>query len=82
MKTEGMQSVPPLGLFIIKAGLVGSHAEYPRASNVLRVPPDGKDEASGSLCMRSCPRKDSRGKPFSSAVTNAVCFSAVSSVRG
>ena len=47
-KTQGMQSVPPLGDFTIKAGLLMSHALYPRASNVERVPADGKEEASGS----------------------------------
>ena len=49
---------------------------------MLRVPPDGKDEASGSLCMRSLPRKEFSGLPFSSAMRKAVCFSAVSSVSG
>ena len=30
----------------------GSHALYPRASKVLRIPRSGKDEASGSCCTR------------------------------
>ena len=40
----GMQSV----VSTTKAGEVASHALYPRASNVLRIPPLGNDEASGS----------------------------------
>ena len=39
----GMQSV----VSTTKAGEVASHALYPRASNVLRIPPLGNDEASG-----------------------------------
>ena len=33
----------------INAGDDGSHALYPRASKVLRIPPFGKEEASGLL---------------------------------
>ena len=44
----GMQSV----VSTTKAGEVASHALYPRASNVLRIPPLGNDEASRLKPMR------------------------------
>src|SRR5215216_7864015 len=44
----GITSVTLLPLTSSHGGLVGSHAVYPRASNVERMPPDGKLEASGS----------------------------------
>jgi len=44
MKIVGMHKVSST----MNAGDEGSHAEYPRASNVLRIPPLGKEEASGS----------------------------------
>src|SRR6056297_1795960 len=47
-KTDGMQRVEPMPLLSMKAGLDGSHAVYPRASKVERIPPLGKLEASGS----------------------------------
>ena len=40
----GIQSVSPTR----KTGDEGSQAEYPRASKVLRIPPEGKELASGS----------------------------------
>src|SRR5687768_7233705 len=44
----GITSVTLLPLLSSQGGLVGSHAVYPRASKVLRMPPDGKLDASGS----------------------------------
>src|SRR5215211_3283426 len=49
----GMTSVTELPLFSSHGGLVGSQAVYPRASNVERMPPDGKLDASGSPCASS-----------------------------
>jgi hypothetical protein len=49
---------------------------------VLRIPPDGKLEASGSLWMSWAPLKRSMGRPSSSKVRKASCFSAVSPVCG
>jgi hypothetical protein len=40
----GIHSVVPQ----INIGELGSHAVYPLASKVLRIPPLGKEEASGS----------------------------------
>ena len=45
---NGMQSVLPPPISIIKAGELGSQAVYPLASNVARKPPLGNDDASGS----------------------------------
>ena len=45
-KTVGIHKVVPK----INAGDVGSQAVYPLASNVLRIPPFGKEDASGSCC--------------------------------
>ncbi len=53
MNTDGMHSTEPMPRFNMNAGLDGSHAVYPRASNVDRMPPDGKLDASGSPCT-SC----------------------------
>src|ERR687898_810181 len=44
----GMTSVTLLPLQSSHGGLVGSHAVEPRASNGLRMPPEGKLQASGS----------------------------------
>ncbi len=82
MKTEGTQSVFPFGPSITKIGLDGSQAVYPRASNVLRMPPDGNEDASGSLWMSWAPLKRSMGCPSSSKVRKASCFSAVRPVCG
>ena len=50
----GIQSVAPVASSRIKAGEVQSHAVYPRASNVARSPPDGKEEEiSGSPLINS-----------------------------
>src|SRR3954464_6183728 len=51
----GITSVVALPLLSSQGGLVGSHAVYPRASKVERMPPDGKLEASGSPRTRSLP---------------------------
>jgi hypothetical protein len=37
--------------------LLVSQTVYPRASNVVRIPPEGKEEASGSDCNNSDPEK-------------------------
>src|SRR5258705_4990589 len=52
----GMTSVVLLPFFSSHGGLVGSHAVYPRASKVERMPPDGKLEASGSALINSLTR--------------------------
>src|SRR5205809_5118109 len=51
----GITSVVPCGVTRSQGGLVGSHAVYPRASNVERMPPDGKLDASGSPLTSSLP---------------------------
>src|SRR5688572_9566613 len=82
MNTDGTQRVFPLGPSTMKIGLEGSHAVYPRASNVVRMPPEGKLDASGSLWMSWAPLKRSMGRPSSSKVRKASCFSAVRPVWG
>src|SRR6185369_2391589 len=82
MNTEGTHNVLPFGPSITKMGLDGSQAVYPRASNVLRMPPDGNEDASGSLWMSWAPLNRSIGIPSSSKVRKASCFSAVSPVCG
>ena len=49
--------MPPFLDLIIKAGLLGSQYELPLLSNVLLVPPLGKDEASGSSLIKDFPEK-------------------------
>ena len=66
----------------MNAGEEGSHAEYPRASNVLRIPPLGKLDASGSCCTSNLPVNSSIMPPLPSCSTKASCFSAVPSVSG
>ena len=78
----GMQSVVPLGLSRMNAGLVGSHAVYPLASNVVRMPPDGKLDASGSPRTSSLPLNSATAKPPSVGTRNESCFSAVKPVIG
>ncbi len=78
MNTVGMHKVSST----MKTGDEGSQALYPRASKVLRIPPLGKLEASGSCCTRSFPANSSIIPPFPSCSTKASCFSAVPSVRG
>src|SRR5262249_62371520 len=51
----GMTSVTAPPLCSSHGGLVGSHAVYPRASKVERMPPDGKLDASGSPLIRPLP---------------------------
>ena len=80
--TVGMTSVAPLGASRMYAGLVGSHPVYPRASNVARMPPDGKLEASGSPLMSSLPLNSARAVPVPVGVRKLSCFSAVSPVIG
>ena len=49
---------------------------------MVRIPPDGKLDASGSLWMSWAPLKRSIGWPSSSKVRKASCFSAVRPVWG
>ena len=65
-----------------KAGELVSHAVYPRASKVLRIPPFGKEEASGSCCISTFPEKCSIASNSSFSSIKPSCFSAVPSVRG
>ena len=78
MKIVGIINVSP----ITKTGDEGSHAVYPRASNVERMPPLGKEDASGSCCINSFPSNSSTIPPFPSCSTKPSCFSAVPSVSG
>ena len=78
MNTVGIISVSP----ITNTGLEGSHAEYPRASKVERMPPEGNELASGSCCTRALPVNSSTIPPLPSCSTNPSCFSAVPSVSG
>src|SRR4029077_5376049 len=78
----GIQRVVPLGLSMMNAGLVGSQAVYPRASKVVRMPPDGKLEASGSPRTSSLPVNSAIAEPPSVGTRNESCFSAVSPVIG
>ena len=78
-KTVGIHKVVPK----IKAGDVGSQAVYPRASKVFRIPPFGKEEASGSCCTNNDPLNFSTGSDPSNDVSKkASCFSAVVPVKG
>ena len=65
----------------MNTGEDGSHAEYPLASKVLRRPPLGKLDASGSCWTRALPLNFSKALP-SLKDMNASCFSAVESVSG
>ena len=65
-----------------KAGDETSHAVYPRASKVFRMPPLGKEDASGSCCMSSLPEKRSITLESSPNSMKPSCFSAVPSVKG
>src|SRR6478752_3739866 len=69
-KMVGMLNVLPYK----NIGDVGSQAVYPRASNVLLIPPLGNEEASGSCCTNSLPLNFSIPE---SASKNESCFSAV-----
>ena len=77
-KAVGMNSVPSL----TKAKEVGSHAVYPRASKVARMPPLGKEEASGSPRTSSFPEKSMMTLPSLVGVIKLSCFSAVTPVIG
>ena len=68
----------------MNAGEEGSHAVYPRASNVFLMPPLGKLEASGSCWTKSFPENFSITSPPGTVAysINESCFSAVPSVRG
>src|SRR6202522_3532585 len=79
-KAVGIQRVVPLGLSRMNAGLVGSHAVYPRASNVVRIPPEGKLDASGSPRTSSFPLNSATAEPASVGIRNESCFSAVNPV--
>ena len=73
-----MQSV----LSLINAKDVGSHAVYPRASNVALSPPDGNEEASGSPLISSFPENSIRTPPSGEGDMKLSCFSAVTPVSG
>ena len=78
----GMQRVAAPPTRFIKAGLVGSHAVYPRASNVDRNPPDGKLDASGSPSIKFFPEKRVIALPSGVGSKNESCFSALEPVSG
>ncbi|MPN18690.1 hypothetical protein SDC9_166053 [bioreactor metagenome] len=61
---------------------VGSHAVYPRASNVARKPPEGKLDASGSPFTSSFPENSIITCPSPSGEIKLSCFSAVIPVIG
>ena len=78
-----MQRIFPAPDSFKKAGDVMSQAVYPRASKVERMPPEGKEEASGSLCKRSLPENVITVFPSSSeGRRNESCFSAVVPFNG
>src|SRR5688500_13736408 len=78
----GIHKVLPCPISIIKAGEEGSHAVYPRASNVARKPPLGKEDASGSCWINASPSNCSIAVPSPLIVKNESCFSAVLPVNG
>src|SRR5688500_2072195 len=79
----GITSVVPFCEVSSHGGLVGSHAVYPRASKVERIPPDGKLDASGSPMMSSLPLNSATARPPSDDGTmKESCFSAVIPVIG
>src|SRR6188508_2333030 len=80
-KAVGMTSVTLLPL-TWNGGLVGSHAVYPRASKVDRMPPDGKLDASGSPLTSSLPRNSAIAEPSDAGDRKESCFSAVIPVSG
>ncbi len=82
MNTLGIISVAPLGVCMIKAGLVGSQAVYPRAALVMRRLPLGKDEPSGSPLMSRLPVNSVIALPSEFVMMNPSCFSAVMLVSG
>ena len=66
----------------MNTGLFTSQYVYPRASNVVRNPPLGKLEASGSPLISILPEKRANGSPFMSGSKKLSCFSAVPPVIG
>src|SRR3954470_10141783 len=66
----GMTSVALLPLICSHGGLVGSHAVYPRASNVDRMPPEGKLDASGSPLMSALPPNSAMAIPSGVGLRN------------
>ena len=78
MKIVGIQRV----VSTTNAGEETSQAVYPRASKVLRMPPLGKEEASGSCWISSFQENRSITPPSSPNSIKPSCFSAVPSVRG
>ena len=78
----GMQSVATPPTRFINAGLVGSQAVYPRASNVERRPPDGKLEASGSPSIKFFPENVAIALPSGVGSKKESCFSALEPVNG
>ena len=77
-----MHNVLPSPISIINAGDDGSQAVYPRASKVARKPPLGKEDASGSCCIKAAPSNSSIGVPSPFKVKNESCFSADKPVSG
>jgi len=77
-----MHSVAPLLWRMMKAGDVGSHAVYPRASNVARRPPLGNEDASDSPTMSSLPENWDIAEPSPAGTRKLSCFSAVDPVSG
>ena len=69
-------------LSTMKAGDDTSQAVYPRASKVLRIPPFGKLDASGSCWISNFPENRSMTFPSSPNSMKPSCFSAVPSVSG
>jgi len=82
MNTVGMHSVVPMPLRRMNAGLEMSHAVYPRASKVVRNPPLGKLDASGSPCTSCLPENFSITSSAETISMNESCFSAVAPVMG
>ena len=68
--------------WMIKTGEQGSQAVYPRASKVERMPPCGKEDASGSPLTRSRPEKREMILRLPSHSRNVFCLPAVSPVNG
>ena len=67
---------------LMNAGDVGSHAVYPLASNVALIPPEGKEDASGSPLISSFPENSIITFPPGAGLMNESCFSAVMPVMG
>src|SRR4029079_8520536 len=78
----GMTRVAPCDDIRSHGGLVGSHAVYPRASKVDRMPPEGKLDASGSPLISSLPANSATARPSLVGDRNESCFSAVMPVIG